>query len=58
MGQDQKVRLPASTGGLMQYYDEYESKLDIPPYIIILLTILTVIFVAILHSIGPGIFGF
>lgn len=58
MAEDKKVKLPASTGGLMQYYDEYESKIDVSPYVVIILTILTVIFVTILHLIGPGLFGF
>ena len=58
MADNKKVRLPASYGGIMQYYDEYKSKIDIPPYVIIILTILTIAFVAILHMIGPSIFGF
>ncbi len=58
MGDDKKVRLPASTGGIMQYYDEYKSKIDISPYVVIALTIIVVIIVAILHIIGPKILGF
>ncbi|MCD6547043.1 MAG: preprotein translocase subunit Sec61beta [Nanoarchaeota archaeon] len=55
---DQKIRLPASYGGIMQYYDEFKSKFRLSPYMVIALTIAVMIFVLILHSIGPKIFGF
>ncbi len=58
MAEDKKVRLPASYGGIMQYYDEYKSKIDIPPHVVIIITIAVVIFVVLLHMFGPRIFGF
>ena len=58
MADDKKVRLPASTGGIMQYYDEYKSKISISPIHVIILTVIVMIFVIILHIVGPGIFGF
>ncbi|MCD6576150.1 MAG: preprotein translocase subunit Sec61beta [Nanoarchaeota archaeon] len=53
-----KIRLPASYGGIMQYYDEYKGKIELSPYTVIILTAAVVIIVAILHRIGPSIFGF
>jgi preprotein translocase subunit Sec61beta len=55
---DNKIRLPASYGGIMQYYDEFKSKIELSPYTVIILAALVIIFVAILHKIGPSIFGF
>ena len=55
---DSKIRLPASYGGIMQYYDESKSNIELSPYVVIALTAATIIFVAILHKIGPSLFGF
>ncbi len=57
MGKD-KISMPASHGGLMQYYEEYKGKIEMSPYIVVTLTILVIIFVVLLHVIGPNIFGF
>lgn len=53
MSDDKKVRLPASTGGLMQYYDDYQSKISISPWHVIILTIAVMIFIIALHMIAP-----
>jgi preprotein translocase subunit Sec61beta len=53
MSDDKKVRLPASTGGLMQYYDDYHSKISISPWHVIILTIAVMIFIIALHFIAP-----
>ncbi len=57
MGKD-KISMPASHGGLMQYYEEYKGKIEMSPYIVVVLTIAVIIFVVILHMVGPNIFGF
>ena len=57
MGKD-KINMPASHGGLMQYYEEYKGKIEMSPYIVVVLTIAVIILVAILHIVGPNIFGF
>lgn len=44
MAQDTRIRMPAGTGGLVRYYDEYRSRLQIKPAYVILLIILTIIF--------------
>ena len=55
--EDKKVRLPSSSGGLMQYYDDYHSKISISPWHVIILTVIVMIFIIFLHLIGPSIFG-
>jgi len=55
---DNKIRLPASYGGIMQYYDEYKSKIDISPYTVIIIASIVIILVIVLHKVGPSIFGF
>ncbi len=49
---NKKLRLPASYGGIIQYYDEYTSKIVISPWTVIFLGILLIAIVFALHSIG------
>ncbi len=53
-----KINMPASHGGIMQYYEEYKGKIEMSPYIVVVLTIAVIIMVVILHVIGPNVFGF
>ena len=48
---DERVRLPASTGGLVRYYDEYKSKLSVKPIFVILFIILLLIIEIWLHKV-------
>ena len=53
-----KVRLPSSGGGIMQYYDEYSSKVNVTPIQVIIMVIIVMLIVVLLHMVGPSIFGF
>ena len=48
-----KIRLPASAGGIMQYYDEYKSKIQIDPKVMVGIAIAVVFIVVLLHFIDP-----
>lgn len=52
------IRLPASTGGLMRYFDDYKSKVQVRPDHVIIITILIIVFVLLLHVFGKSWFGF
>lgn len=41
---DDKIRMPLGTGGLVSYYDEYKSKIQIKPAHVILLIIAAIVF--------------
>ncbi len=41
---EDRVRMPLGTGGLVSYYDEYKSKIQIKPAHVILLIIATLVF--------------
>ena len=58
MSKDQKIKMPASHGGIMQYYEEYKGKVEMSPHIVVVLTIIVIILVVILHMVGPNLFGF
>jgi preprotein translocase subunit Sec61beta len=53
-----KIRLPSSSGGIMQYYDEYHSKISLSPWTVVAIVIGVMIGVVIMQFIGPSIFGF
>ena len=40
----EQLRIPASSGGLVRYFDEYKSKLQVKPEFIILAIILVIVF--------------
>ncbi len=46
---EQQLRVPASSGGLVRYYDEYKSRFQIKPEFVILLIILVIAFEIILR---------
>jgi preprotein translocase subunit Sec61beta len=55
--EDKKVRMPSGAGGIMQYYEDYHSKISISPWHVIILTVIVMVLVISLHIAGPGIFG-
>jgi preprotein translocase subunit Sec61beta len=52
-----KVSMPSSQGGLVRYFDEYQSNIEFKPGYIILFVILIIILEIILHTQGNKIFG-
>lgn len=49
--------MPSGAGGIMQYYEDYHSKISISPWHVIILTVIVMVLVISLHIAGPGIFG-
>ena len=56
MAQD-KLRLPSGQGGLTRYFDEYKSKFEFSPEMIIVLIVLAIVLVSLLHYFGNQYFG-
>ena len=56
MAKDQ-VRLPSGMGGLVQYYDEYKSKIEFKPGTVVLFIILVILIEVLLHLYGNVIFS-
>ena len=44
-----KIRLPSSGGGLVNYDEEYKSKFTFSPYIVVVLIVAVIIFEYLLH---------
>ena len=46
---DNRIHVPQSSGGLVRYFEDYKSKIEINPYIVVGFIVLVVIFEIILH---------
>ncbi len=53
MAKDNKLRMPSSGGGLIRYYDEYKSRLQINPWYVITAIIVIAILILVLHKTNP-----
>ncbi len=49
----ERIRMPSSGGGLMRYYDEYKSKIELDPKIVIGIIIGLCVLIVILHKMNP-----
>jgi len=45
-----KIQMPSGMGGLVRYFDEYKSKIEFKPGMIILFVIIVIIIEIILHT--------
>ncbi|MBI3034238.1 preprotein translocase subunit Sec61beta [Candidatus Woesearchaeota archaeon] len=52
MARDDKVQMPSSMGGLVRYFDEYKSKIEIKPGHVVLLSGLVMVIEILLHTFG------
>lgn len=53
MSNKNKISLPQSGGGLVRYFDEYKSKLEISPTIVVVIIVVVIAIVALLHIFKP-----
>lgn len=49
MGSD-KVQMPSSGGGLVRYFDDYKSKIEISPIVIIVIIVIVTVLGVMLHK--------
>lgn len=49
---DDKISMPATSGGLVRYFDDFQSKIEIKPSIIIAIIVLITIVEMFLHYRG------
>ena len=52
MANDNQIRLPSGQGGLTRFYDEYSSKIEISPLVIVIVSIVIMLLIIALNSIG------
>jgi len=49
---DDKIRMPSGQGGLTRYFDDFHSKVELSPGLVLVLTILVIIMIILLHLFG------
>ncbi|MBI2652539.1 preprotein translocase subunit Sec61beta [Candidatus Woesearchaeota archaeon] len=56
MAQD-KISMPSGMGGLVRYFDEYQSKIKFKPGHIIVLSVVVIVIMLFLYSYGNRLLG-
>jgi len=52
---DDKIRMPSGQGGLVRYFDEYKSKIEFSPGVIIIMCIIVMAIVILMHYFGSSL---
>jgi preprotein translocase subunit Sec61beta len=52
-----KISMPSSTAGITRYFDDYRSKIEMKPGMVIVLVCVVIIVIIILHAFGKSWFG-
>ncbi len=52
-----KSRMPMSTAGITSYFEEYRSRIEIKPGIVIIFSVIVMLVVVALHIWGSGLLG-
>ncbi len=47
---DQKISMPSGIGGLVRYFDEYKSKIEFKPGLIVVFVIIVILIEIFLHT--------
>lgn len=53
---DDKIRLPSGQGGLTRFFDDYKSKIEMSPGVVVILCLVVMIIIILLHYLGGTIF--
>jgi len=46
---EDKIRMPSEMGGLVRYFDDYKSKIEFGPHVVIIAIVLVIIVEIFLH---------
>jgi len=57
MSRNDKINMPQGMGGLVRYFDEYKSKIELKPGHVIILIVVIIIIELILHIYGNSWLG-
>lgn len=57
MARGDRIQLPSSQGGLMRYFDDYKSKIEIQPGLVVVICIVVIVLVLVLQMFGKRWLG-
>lgn len=46
---DDKIRMPSSGGGIVRYFEDYKSKIEIGPKVVVAMIVIVIIIEIMLH---------
>ncbi len=49
MARDDKISMPSSMGGIVRYFDDYKSKIELKPGHVVILVVLVMVMEILLH---------
>ena len=52
-----RINLPSSGAGITMYFDDYKSKLEFKPGLIIIFTVIIIVLMLFLQTYGYALFG-
>lgn len=57
MARNNKIRMPSSTAGITQYFDEFKGKFSIKPQVVVLIIAIIIIAILVIKSMLGGVFS-
>ena len=52
---DERIRMPSSGGGLVRYFEDYKSKVEFKPSVVLIMIIIVILIEIIIHTYGKGL---
>lgn len=53
-----RISMPSGTGGLVRYFDDYKSKIQLQPLHVIIFIVIVILITILLHIFGVKLLGF
>lgn len=54
---EDKIRMPSGQGGLVRYFDEYKSKIEFSPGVVIIMCLVVIAILILLRYFGSSFLG-
>ena len=52
---DERIRMPSSGGGLVRYFEDYKSKVEFKPSVVLIMIVVVILIGIIIHTYGKGL---
>lgn len=52
---DERIRMPSSGGGLVRYFEDYKSKVEFKPSVVLIMIVIVILIEIIIHTYGKGL---
>ena len=52
---DERIRMPSFGGGLVRYFEDYKSKVEFKPSVVLIMIVVVILIEIIIHTYGKGL---